>query len=189
MSSDTEERLIAAAIAEVSAHGYRGATTRAIADRAGVNEVTLFRRFGTKAELVRRALLVATAELRAAAVEPTGDVVADLRAIAAGFLSFVDGYPGLVARALPETLSGSELADITVPVQAQTAAKILSVFDHHRRQGRLRDRPPDQLAKAFLGPLAARALLAHVLPPGPFDVDEHVEAYLFGHRGPAVVSP
>lgn len=36
--------------------GYRGATTRRIADAAGVNEVTLFRHFGSKDELIRESL-------------------------------------------------------------------------------------------------------------------------------------
>lgn len=34
----------------------RGATTRRIAERAGVNEVTMFRRFGIKSALIRAAI-------------------------------------------------------------------------------------------------------------------------------------
>lgn len=40
-----------AALTEFGVHGFRGATTRAIAERAGVNEVTVFRTFGSKLEL------------------------------------------------------------------------------------------------------------------------------------------
>jgi AcrR family transcriptional regulator len=36
--------------------GFRGATTRLIADTAGVNEVTLFRTFGSKAALIEEAI-------------------------------------------------------------------------------------------------------------------------------------
>ncbi|MGI8817612.1 MAG: TetR/AcrR family transcriptional regulator [Gemmatimonadales bacterium] len=36
--------------------GYRGATTRRIAGEAGVNEVTLFRHFGSKDALIREAI-------------------------------------------------------------------------------------------------------------------------------------
>jgi AcrR family transcriptional regulator len=39
----------------VVAHGYEGATTRAVAAAAGVNEVTLFRHFGDKETLARAA--------------------------------------------------------------------------------------------------------------------------------------
>lgn len=48
---DIRDRIIAAAKRVYAAHGFRGATTRLIAIEAGVNEVTLFRTFGSKAAL------------------------------------------------------------------------------------------------------------------------------------------
>lgn len=50
---ETRRRILAAAAAEFVEKGYGGATTRGIADRAGVNEVTLFRHFGSKQELLK----------------------------------------------------------------------------------------------------------------------------------------
>ena len=50
------DKLLAAAVKVYGAHGYRGATTRRIADTAGVNEVTLFRTFGSKAALIDEAV-------------------------------------------------------------------------------------------------------------------------------------
>ena len=50
------ERILEAAARIFGDHGYRGATTRLIALEAGVSEVTLFRRFGTKDALLREAL-------------------------------------------------------------------------------------------------------------------------------------
>lgn len=46
------ERIIEAATRVYSLHGFRGATTRLIASEAGVNEVTIFRIFGSKAALL-----------------------------------------------------------------------------------------------------------------------------------------
>ena len=46
------ERILEAAARVYSLHGFRGATTRLIANEAGVNEVTLFRIFGSKAALL-----------------------------------------------------------------------------------------------------------------------------------------
>lgn len=54
---DVRTKLIAAAARVFSETGYRGATTRRIAQEAGVNEVTLFRHFGSKWELIREAVL------------------------------------------------------------------------------------------------------------------------------------
>jgi AcrR family transcriptional regulator len=44
----TRERLLAAALAVFAEKGYRAATTREIAARAGVAELTLFRHFSSK---------------------------------------------------------------------------------------------------------------------------------------------
>jgi AcrR family transcriptional regulator len=49
---DNRARIIDAAARVYAAHGYRGATTRLIAEEAGVNEVTLFRHFGSKSALL-----------------------------------------------------------------------------------------------------------------------------------------
>jgi AcrR family transcriptional regulator len=48
---DSRERILEAAARVYAQYGFRGATTRLIAQEAGVNEVTLFRLFGSKAQL------------------------------------------------------------------------------------------------------------------------------------------
>src|ERR1700736_4665150 len=53
----TRERLLDAATQTFSTDGLRGATTREIARKAGVNEVTLFRHFKSKEQLLRAVLL------------------------------------------------------------------------------------------------------------------------------------
>lgn len=51
-SGDTRQRLLTAAARVFAQYGLAGATTRAIAQEAGVNEVTLFRHFRTKDRLL-----------------------------------------------------------------------------------------------------------------------------------------
>jgi AcrR family transcriptional regulator len=53
---DTREKLLEATLELISEKGYMGATTREIASRAGVCELTLFRRFGTKEQLFEEML-------------------------------------------------------------------------------------------------------------------------------------
>lgn len=55
-SADTREIILAAALDAYSKYGFRGATTRRIAESAGVNEVTIFRHFGSKEALLGEAL-------------------------------------------------------------------------------------------------------------------------------------
>lgn len=53
---DTREIILAAALEAYAKYGFRGATTRRIAETAGVNEVTIFRHFGSKELLLGEAL-------------------------------------------------------------------------------------------------------------------------------------
>src|SRR3954454_13980415 len=52
----SRERILEAARRVYAKHGFRGATTRLIAIEAGVNEVTLFRTFGSKSALLQAVL-------------------------------------------------------------------------------------------------------------------------------------
>ena len=52
-------KLLDAAARVYAETGFRGATTRRIAKEAGVNEITLFRHFGSKARLLHEAIVCA----------------------------------------------------------------------------------------------------------------------------------
>ena len=51
--TDTKDRILEAARDLFFEHGYYATSTRVIAQTAGINEVTLFRHFGTKEELLK----------------------------------------------------------------------------------------------------------------------------------------
>src|SRR6476469_7117168 len=53
---DTRTAILNAAVQVFSQHGFRGSTTRRIADAASVNEVTIFRYFGSKEALLQEAI-------------------------------------------------------------------------------------------------------------------------------------
>ena len=59
---DVREQLLEAAVKVFAIAGFRGATTRRIAQEAGVNEVTLFRQFGSKEVSAVAAMLDAKVE-------------------------------------------------------------------------------------------------------------------------------
>lgn len=80
MIDDHRHRIMLAAARVYSQHGSKGATTRRIAEEAGVNEVTIFRQFGSKdalLELVVRegAQLKAQATLPKVPVDPEVELV------------------------------------------------------------------------------------------------------------------
>ena len=53
-AEDTRGRILQAAVKLIVEQGYARTTTRAIAAEAGVNEVTLFRHFGSKEKLFHK---------------------------------------------------------------------------------------------------------------------------------------
>jgi AcrR family transcriptional regulator len=53
---ERRQELLRAAARVYARHGYRGSTTRRIANEAGVNEITIFRQFGTKDTLIHEAI-------------------------------------------------------------------------------------------------------------------------------------
>lgn len=59
---ETREQILRAARDIYAQFGFRGATTRRIADAAGVNEVTVFRHFGSKDALLIEALRLSDIE-------------------------------------------------------------------------------------------------------------------------------
>jgi len=56
MKETTQQRLLEATLKLISEKGYPGATTREIAQEAGVTELTLFRHFGSKEKLFEEVL-------------------------------------------------------------------------------------------------------------------------------------
>lgn len=90
---DTNSRIIEATLELLGKVGYKGTTTREIALRAGVNEVTLFRRFGSKESLAREAISRAQTQLKRAfeekKLERTGDVIVDLTTLALSLMEIL----------------------------------------------------------------------------------------------------
>ena len=78
---DARQRLLDAALELFCRDGYDGTSTRAVAKKASVNEVTLFRLFGTKEKMLLAALDRETdigPRIPPKAMEPTDDVASDL---------------------------------------------------------------------------------------------------------------
>ena len=83
----TEERILAAATIAFARHGVSGATTREIARHARVNEVTLFRHFKSKNELLRRVVMQSGERLHQVFAEAPLENGDDLRRTVENFVS------------------------------------------------------------------------------------------------------
>src|ERR1700722_4113588 len=115
-----DDRILDAAIAVVIARGYGGATTREIASQAAGNEVTLFRRFESKARLVQAAIHRDLAQTTRALQAPTGDLEADLLAVLERYCATYSVHGALPLVIILEVTRNPELADlIKEPAAAQ----------------------------------------------------------------------
>ena len=84
-------------------HGWRGTTTRRIAEAAGVNEVTLFRQFGSKESLLLEAIRQASASIPAIRLpEHPGSLVAELTDWAVAHHRLVAAKSGIIRACLAE---------------------------------------------------------------------------------------
>src|SRR5471032_2054572 len=103
MTAPTKDHILEAAARLYGEHGFRGTTTRRIAQEAGVNEVTLFRLFGSKTALLLEAL-------RVHSVEPTHctlpdvpiDPVAELTEWATHKRRAISGMRAIIRKAMSE---------------------------------------------------------------------------------------
>jgi AcrR family transcriptional regulator len=179
-----DDRILDAAIAVVIARGYSGATTREIASKAGVNEVTLFRRFESKARLVQAAihrdLVQTTRALRA----PTGDLEADLLAVLERYCATYRTHAALPLVIILEVTRNPELADL-IQEPAATQLALRELIASYQADGELIDEPPAFAVDALLGPLLAHAVntqlgIASCAPP---TAQTLLEGFLRGHRG------
>ena len=103
MSNDVREKIITAAMTAYAESGFQGATTRRVAEIAGVNEVTIFRNFGSKAALMDEALFRRVAALKLVdpplPAEPR-DPSGELTVWCETFLAQLRGSRGLLRKAM-----------------------------------------------------------------------------------------
>jgi AcrR family transcriptional regulator len=130
---DTRQRLIEAALRLFSEIGYARTTTRAIAAAAGVNEVTLFRHFGSKKQLFSACVASFNTEGFAATFEQrlTGDYARDVLMMAQGQIAdMVSGFE-LVRLLLCDAQEIPELQEI---IAAGAQGNRTLIADYFRRQ-------------------------------------------------------
>ena len=164
--ADVRDRLLDAAARIYAEHGFRGATTRRIAGEAGVNEVTLFRQFGSKESLLQQAVERAGLCLEPPALpaEPSNPA-AELEEWAAALLTQLSAHRSLIRTAMGEIETHPEVGP------SCGAAPALAADGLRRYLARLREagwttRPFDASAAAalLLGALFADAIARDVMP-------------------------
>lgn len=169
----------------IAERGYAGATTRQIADSAGVSEVTLFRKYGTKAELVKRAIaaLIEQTEFESA-THYTGDIRADLRRVLQAYQNAVVLHGRFFFVIALELSRDPEMMDFFWQPFGLFQA-IGQLLARYQADGLLKSENPLHGAAALLGPLLYLSMIDGSMADKtipPLDIEVYIGHFLEGRE-------
>jgi AcrR family transcriptional regulator len=175
------DQLLDAAARIYGEAGYRGATTRRIAEQAGVNEITLFRHFGSKDALIREAISRAGAPLTAAALPATPrDPVRELKEWARAHIAELRERRSLIRMCMGEIEEHPGIFSRENSPPA-LAAKALCRYLRRLREANIAKAPFDEVAAStmLMGVLFADAMGRDIMPDMyQNDPDEALDQYV-----------
>lgn len=150
---NTSERIVTAFIELFRDYGYKGTTTRAVAERAGVNEVTIFRHFGNKKSIMEAALESVSYHPMLKKViheQMNWDLEHDLWIIAENYHMYMEKIKDLVLIGLREAEMFPELNETIVEIPKQLKESMVFYFTEMHRRGKLIDTDIDFQAMNFI---------------------------------------
>lgn len=152
MSNSTRNKIIEATIELVNERGYKGATTREIAKRAGVNEVTLFRHFGSKKGIVEAVIKeYEFVDL----IENTfdekiiWDLEKDIQMLAKEYQSLLEKKKTVLLLSLKEANNFPELNELTKYIPQKYIEIVEEYFKEMVERGIIKEADPSIIATNF----------------------------------------
>jgi AcrR family transcriptional regulator len=160
------DEILAAAAHVFAQHGFRGSTTRLIADTAGVNEITLFRQFGSKEELIRQAMQYCS---NFVGFTPLPDVPADpvreLTAWSESYIRHLRLQSSMIRKSMSEIEERPEMSEMASAVPRKASADLCRYLGGLKRQGFVTEKFDATTAAAMLmGSLFADAIGRGMMP-------------------------
>ncbi len=136
-------------------HGYKGTTTRRIAENAGVNEVTLFRKYKSKDGLLGAALIDVEANALASfesVFDTNKDTYLDtsLRTMGLNLIRFARDEQDLMILQFAEGLRMRSVADSLSSVPQRILTHLTEYFEEQIRRGKIRQVEPKIAALVFM---------------------------------------
>ena len=148
---DTRTAILNAAVQVFSQHGFRGSTTRRIADAAAVNEVTIFRYFGSKEALLQEA--ISASEEEAFSNSLPDEPVAPLDELAewsAAVVSHLQGRRSVIRKCMGELEERPELTARASEFPTRATNDLCTYFRKLRSRGFTHDEFEPTVASSML---------------------------------------
>ena len=146
-----------AAIDVLSASGYESATTKNIADAAGIHEASLFRKYGSKFDLIEKAIRALFLEVPLAKLAYTGDLQADLLSIVEAYLETSEVVGNVLPSLLIEIPRNPELKGL-LEVPWKNIAGAVDILEQYQALQKIVQEPGLNSISVLLGPLMVRHL-------------------------------
>jgi AcrR family transcriptional regulator len=170
---ETRQRIIQGAAQVFAQKGYDGATTREIAQVAGVNEVTLFRHFGNKKNIFMAVIerFSALPGLEAAMKDQlTGDYRQDLTKLGMHFLTTMLKQRKAILMSLCTAEHLPEIRDVVAQPPARQQQMLGAYLRQQIERGVVRNLPsPEVVAKMFFGILFEFAISQPLVTGTPIE--------------------
>lgn len=170
MPEEIRHRILEAAARVYAQYGFRGATTRLIAAEADVNEVTLFRTFGSKAQLLQEMLSTRTAAEPVPSLPPAIDEPqAAITAWCAATLDYLRGHAQVIRKTIGEAEERPDAACQACTGPNAAGASLLLYVERLREEG-LADPDADaevavsMLMSALFGDALYREIMPNAFP-------------------------
>ncbi len=184
MVNKTEKKILEAVIELIANQGLTSATTKSIAEAAGVNEVTLFRRFGNKDKLLSTAMQYQASQLAEEAFHYSGDLVTDLTSLVTVYQDMWLKRGGFVVNVLSEIIRRPELLGKTHPPEV-IMKKTTELLNRYQVAEKLPKGNPVLMMAELLGPIMALGLAKYAarlehLPS--IEPKAHVERFLASYK-------
>ena len=167
---ETRQRILQAALQEFSTHGYMGATTRTIADKAVVSELTLFRHFQTKKNLFLAVIsqFSAIPGIQLAIQEKiTGNIRQDLLLIGETFYQTIIIRRKEILMTLREAEMIPEVREAIGKIPDLIRNMVAGYLRQQMDAGRIKRIDPELAAQAFLGMFLSYSIFLSLNPANP----------------------
>jgi len=161
--SISDDQILDAALRAIVENGYHGATINIIAAHAGINQVTLFRRFGNKESLVSAAVEREARRFDQLQLDKSQDVERDLEAIVRFYQQLMSQRGQVVMSLVVESARHPELRAL-LSSTTSIITQATEVLTHHQGTGALRSEPVDHTFAALVGPLLSMEMLSTMHP-------------------------
>ncbi|HKI10046.1 MAG TPA: TetR/AcrR family transcriptional regulator [Nitrososphaeraceae archaeon] len=195
-----DEEILKAAMKTIVREGYDGATTKLIADEAGINEVTLFRKFHSKENILQavimqqrdNALQALTSAFLSREVheDDKGNaprIATTLTELGDRLIEFMKTRMDLMILLMSEGRRKPSVAKVISSIPQDMIVQLRKLFEEQMRLKKIRDVDPQLAAVTFLGFLFYYSLMKElfndkVIKENKGILDGFVDIFLNGVR-------